>query len=128
MLTARKVILEEIDRMQCIEADDLAIRLRLPEWGYWCRTHDHGLGYTKQITSQWSPKGWPEPELTARIPRIPDDQALEIDRAVASLDYPYKEAIERVYVNLEAYRALPRFWQRTRDVAIGKLSMVLKEA
>jgi hypothetical protein len=64
-------------------------------------------------------------DLTARIPRIPDDQALTIDAAIAGLPEYYRGAIEQVYLRLEPYRSLPRHRQRARDVALGMLAIKL---
>jgi hypothetical protein len=128
-MTTRAIAQEidaEIERLELLEADDLAARMRLPEWGYYARTHDLGLGYGKQITSQFRAKGWDATtDLKARIPRIPDDEAVAIDRAIGSLGQPYIRAIHIVYKDLFPYRQLPRSWQKVVMVAIGKLSMVL---
>lgn len=128
MHTARAVIVNEIDaeieRMEEAEADDLAKLMRLPEWGYWARCFDAGVGYSKPVLV-FEAKGWDAPTLTTRIPRIADDQALQIDAAIATLGHPYREAIERVYLQLQSYRSLSRYWQRQHMVAVGKLSMIL---
>lgn len=128
MNTARAVVLQEVDtqieRMEEAAADDLAKSMRLPEWGYWARCFDAGVGYSKPVLV-FEAKGWDAPDLKARIPRIADDQALLIDAAIAKLGHPYREAIERVYLQLHSYRSLTRYWQRQHMVAVGKLSMVL---
>lgn len=129
MATARAVVLDQIDaeiqRKEELEADDLAKSMRLPEWGYWSRCFDPGLGYSKP-TLVFEAKGWWAPDgLPTRIPRIADDQAMVIDGAIARLGHPYREAIELVYLQLQSYRSLSRYWQRQHMVAVGKLSMIL---
>lgn len=129
MHTARAVIVNEIDaeieRMEEAAADDLARHMRLPEWGYWARCDDSGLGYSKPVLVFEAKGWWATEELKSRIPRISDDQALLIDGAIGVLGHPYREAIERVYLQLQSYRSLSRYWQRQHMVAVGKLSMIL---
>jgi uncharacterized protein (UPF0335 family) len=49
MTTARQVVAQEIDaeieRLERLEADDLAVRMGLAEWGFWARCFDPGIGY-----------------------------------------------------------------------------------
>jgi hypothetical protein len=132
MTTARQLLAQELDAQielaERLAADVLAVELKLPEWGYYARCHDLGLGYGKPVTSQFRAKGWDATDLRARIPRISDDEAMQIDTAVASLDDGYKEAIVAVYRDLVSYRSLPRHLQRARDIGLGMLAVKLEKA
>lgn len=128
VISASRVVVQEIDReierLEQIEADDLAIRLRLPEWGYWARTYDHGLGYASPVTV-FRARGQDATTLRAVIPRIPDDLAIQIDSAISALDTPYRHAIRAAYLDLVPYRKMTRQQQRHLMIGVGKLSMIL---
>jgi hypothetical protein len=126
MQTARQVVVAEIDaeieRMEMLEADQLAEKMRLAEWGHWSRCFDPGLGYGKMITAQWRSRGQDEPSLRRVIPRIPDDEAMRSDAAVGALASPYRRMVERIYLYLESARSLSRQEQRVHCMAIGRLA------
>lgn len=124
---AKRELDAQIDRMERIEADEMADRLLLWEWGAWSRRTGDTLGYPACLLP-FSAKGSWEKNLRRYIASINDDEAMRIDAAVAALPGMHRAVVIAVYrLGIET-RRLPQVLQTSahqiaayRNQAIGIL-------
>jgi hypothetical protein len=126
----------EIARLENIEMEDLADKLKLLEWGRWSRTGLDRLGYPRQLKFQ--AKGSWEQDLRKLVGNITDDEGLRIDRAVAELGakhgHHYRIVIETIYKNGTPWADLPgklgiatNTIRKYQNQALGMLKILLAQ-
>lgn len=102
---ARREMDRQIDRLEELDADELAEALELYSWGLWSRAREK-LGYAKPA-AVFSAKGTWEPDLRRHIYMISDEKGLRIDAAVARLRGTQRIVINAIYKEWIPWKKLP---------------------
>jgi hypothetical protein len=106
MTTARQEIDSAIERLEHLNAETLADELGLWGWGKWSRAEGSTLGYPRCLLP-FTAKGWGEKDLSRVITDIPEETAMQIDRAVATLPLQHRTVIVAIYRAWAPIRSLP---------------------
>ena len=124
---ARRETESQIERMERIEADEMADKLLLWEWGKWSSKTGNQLGYPACLLPFCAKGSW-EKDLRRYVADITDEQGAVIDEAITALPELHKAVIVAVYRLRIETRRLPHVLQISdrqvsayRNQAIGIL-------
>lgn len=117
----------QIERLERIQADDMADQLHLWEWGRWARRTGNTLGYPRSLLP-FAAKGSWEKDLRRYVADLDDETGMLIDAAVAGLPEMHRGVVLAVYKLCIETRRLPHVLQISerqisayRNQAIGML-------
>lgn len=120
----------EISQMEIVDLEEKAKGLMLPEWGRWKRKGDslRHLEYPPCLL-EFRGQGSDEPNRSAYIADISDEDGNRIGLAVKSLPKPYRMLVAALYIARLSVNQLAKHSKTTRPnidkmhaVALGMLS------
>lgn len=121
----------QIDRLEELDADQLADALGLYGWGRWDRMRKESLGYSKPGHT-FSAKGTWEPDLRRHIYPVSDEEGMRIDAAISTLKSGERVVIEAIYRDWIPWKRLPHELgvsastiRKYQHIALGKLEILL---
>lgn len=124
----------QIERLEELDADQLAEALGLYGWGRWDRMRKESLGYSKPPHT-FSAKGTWEPDLRRHIYPVSDEEGMRIDAAVSTLKSGERVVIETIYRDWVPWKRLPQELgvststiRKYQHIALGKLDILLRGA